>query len=230
MSPDASQFAVLPSRLLDFARRHLDQVVSPEWQRQTWDRIVAFASARPLLSVSAILPSPPLPAISSFPRHTYIYLGMPDHRPTPTSISIPQRQLTNPHHLHAQSLLGIFFVLSICPLLIFVSFAVSTALVAALFAIGFTVFWIGLAALLLFPALLVSGSLALCLWLGAIAAFAAARRAYVLLASDDAPARATPAKVATTPPRSGVAAGRSSVAGGHDGAKVGEKAQPIVEL
>ncbi|KAI2470795.1 hypothetical protein F4781DRAFT_158137 [Annulohypoxylon bovei var. microspora] len=70
------------------------------------------------------------------------------------------------------------FTLSLAPLLLFASFAMTTVAVSLISAVVFSLFWIGVAALFLVPTLLISFSIALLLWAWAAATFFAGRWAY----------------------------------------------------
>ncbi|KAH7198527.1 uncharacterized protein B0J16DRAFT_40153 [Fusarium flagelliforme] len=71
-------------------------------------------------------------------------------------------------------------LLSFLPLLIFVIFSLSTILFALGSAIIFALFWIGVALLVLVPALLVTSSIAVLVWGWAIGSFVVARWLYNL--------------------------------------------------
>ncbi|KAF5663751.1 hypothetical protein FDENT_13058 [Fusarium denticulatum] len=69
-------------------------------------------------------------------------------------------------------------LLSFLPLLIFLTFSLSTILFALGAAIVFALFWIGVALLVLVPALLVTSSIAVLVWGWAIGSFIIARWLY----------------------------------------------------
>ncbi|KAK8124071.1 hypothetical protein PG999_003989 [Apiospora kogelbergensis] len=69
-------------------------------------------------------------------------------------------------------------VFSLLPLMLFASFAVSTVVFVLVCGLLFSLFWIGLATLLLVPTLLVTFSVAVLVWLWAVATFLFARRVY----------------------------------------------------
>ncbi|KAL5601849.1 hypothetical protein FOBRF1_009382 [Fusarium oxysporum] len=69
-------------------------------------------------------------------------------------------------------------LLSFLPLLIFLTFSLSTILCALGAAIVFALFWIGVALLVLVPALLVTSSIAVLVWGWAIGSFIIARWLY----------------------------------------------------
>ncbi|POR31526.1 Uncharacterized protein TPAR_08255 [Tolypocladium paradoxum] len=69
-------------------------------------------------------------------------------------------------------------LLSFLPLLLFVVFSASTVAVALGAAILFALFWIGVAFLLLVPALLVTSSVAVLVWAWAVGSFLVARWLY----------------------------------------------------
>lgn len=71
-------------------------------------------------------------------------------------------------------------LLSFLPLLIFVIFSLSTILFALGSAIIFALFWIGVALLVLVPALLVTSSIAVLVWGWAVGSFVVARWLYSL--------------------------------------------------
>ncbi|RBR14378.1 uncharacterized protein FIESC28_07808 [Fusarium coffeatum] len=71
-------------------------------------------------------------------------------------------------------------LLSFLPLLIFVIFSLSTILFALGSAIIFALFWIGVALLILVPALLVTSSIAVLVWGWAVGSFVVARWLYNL--------------------------------------------------
>ncbi|PHH63151.1 hypothetical protein CDD81_6202 [Ophiocordyceps australis] len=64
------------------------------------------------------------------------------------------------------------------PLLLFAAFAASTVVLALGAAVVFSLFWIGLALLVLVPVLLVASSVALIVWVWAVASFLLARWLY----------------------------------------------------
>lgn len=72
---------------------------------------------------------------------------------------------------------------SLIPLLLFLSFAGSTVLVAAGAALLFALFWIGIALAVLVPTLFVACAAAVCVWAWAVASFVAARWALRVLQS-----------------------------------------------
>ncbi|KAG9239775.1 hypothetical protein BJ875DRAFT_2878 [Amylocarpus encephaloides] len=63
------------------------------------------------------------------------------------------------------SLLLALTLLSLTPLLLFTTFAISVLLFAFTFSVFFSVFWIGLASFLLVPTLLVCVGLGVCVWM-----------------------------------------------------------------
>ncbi|KAI0130030.1 hypothetical protein BJ170DRAFT_297622 [Xylariales sp. AK1849] len=67
------------------------------------------------------------------------------------------------------------------PLVLFVSFALSTAIFALVSAVVFSLFWIGLAMLVLVPVLFVSFSVAVLVWLWAVATFVTGRWIYNMM-------------------------------------------------
>ncbi|KAF4344328.1 hypothetical protein FBEOM_1722 [Fusarium beomiforme] len=69
-------------------------------------------------------------------------------------------------------------LLSFLPLLIFLTFSLSTIVFALGAAIVFALFWIGVALLVLVPALLVTSSIAVLVWSWAIGSFIIARWLY----------------------------------------------------
>ncbi|CAM1502755.1 Fc.00g075310.m01.CDS01 [Cosmosporella sp. VM-42] len=70
------------------------------------------------------------------------------------------------------------FIFSFLPLLIFATFAISTVAFALGSAIIFSLFWIGVAMLLLVPTLLVTFSIAVLVWGWAVGSFVVARWLY----------------------------------------------------
>ncbi|KAK7994113.1 hypothetical protein PG989_007494 [Apiospora arundinis] len=72
-------------------------------------------------------------------------------------------------------------IFSLLPLMLFVSFATSTAVFAFVCALVFSLFWVGVATLLLVPTLLVTFSIAVLVWVWAVATFLVARRLYRVL-------------------------------------------------
>jgi hypothetical protein len=91
---------------------------------------------------------------------------------------------------------------SLLPLVLFVSFAVSTTLFAIVTAVIFSLFWIGVALVFLAPTLLVTGSVAMLAWLWAMSAIVVVRWVYNLLPASSDEARNGPPpptkKVTTT--------------------------------
>ncbi|KAF4962275.1 hypothetical protein FSARC_9628 [Fusarium sarcochroum] len=69
-------------------------------------------------------------------------------------------------------------LLSFLPLLIFLTFSLSTVVFALGAAVVFALFWIGVALLVLVPTLLVTSSIAVLVWGWAIGSFAVARWLY----------------------------------------------------
>ncbi|KAM0354247.1 hypothetical protein ACHAPU_001291 [Fusarium lateritium] len=70
-------------------------------------------------------------------------------------------------------------VLSLLPLLIFLTFSLSTIVFALGAAVVFALFWIGLALLVLVPALVIASSIAVLVWGWAIGSFVIARWLYI---------------------------------------------------
>lgn len=77
-----------------------------------------------------------------------------------------------------QSFIVSQFVFSFLPVLLFLTFAVSTVAFALGAAILFALFWIGVAFLLLVPTLLVTSSIAVLVWGWAVGSFLIARWVY----------------------------------------------------
>ncbi|KIN05900.1 hypothetical protein OIDMADRAFT_112846 [Oidiodendron maius Zn] len=71
--------------------------------------------------------------------------------------------------------LAIQFALSLTPLLLFVSFAAGIVVVSLVVAVLFSLFWIGIALLLLIPTLFVTVSLGIAVWIWAVSSFLVAR-------------------------------------------------------
>ncbi|KAI1190287.1 hypothetical protein F5B17DRAFT_107114 [Nemania serpens] len=69
-------------------------------------------------------------------------------------------------------------LLSLLPLLLFVTFVLSTTVFAVLFAFAFIFFWTGLALVVFVPTLFFTGGLAVLLWLWAMSAFIVFRVLY----------------------------------------------------
>lgn len=67
------------------------------------------------------------------------------------------------------------------PVLLFASFALGTVALAAISALFFSLFWIGVAALVLGPTLFVTSSLALLAWVWVVGTYLAATFAYGLV-------------------------------------------------
>ena len=65
--------------------------------------------------------------------------------------------------------------------MLFVSFAMSTVVFALVCGLVFSMFWIGIATLLLVPTLLVTFSVAVLVWVWAVATFLFARRIYNMI-------------------------------------------------
>jgi hypothetical protein len=74
---------------------------------------------------------------------------------------------------------------SLLPILIFVTFALSTLIFALATAILFTLFWTGVALLLLVPTLLVTSGIGLCVWAWFVSSFVALRWVYRLVYPTD---------------------------------------------
>ncbi|KAK8029587.1 hypothetical protein PG993_010878 [Apiospora rasikravindrae] len=72
-------------------------------------------------------------------------------------------------------------IFSLLPLMLFVSFALSTAVFAIVCGLVFSLFWIGIATLVLVPTLFVSFSVAILVWIWAVATFVFARRVYQMI-------------------------------------------------
>lgn len=72
---------------------------------------------------------------------------------------------------------------SLIPVLLFLSFTGSTALVAAGAAVVFAMFWTGVALAVLVPTLFITCGIAICVWAWAVASFMAARWALRVLQS-----------------------------------------------
>lgn len=81
-------------------------------------------------------------------------------------------------NLPAQSFVATQLLFSFLPLLLFAAFAACTVVFALGAAIFFALFWIGIALLLLVPALLVASSIALLVWGWALGSFLIARWLY----------------------------------------------------
>ncbi|KAK8054529.1 hypothetical protein PG994_009596 [Apiospora phragmitis] len=69
-------------------------------------------------------------------------------------------------------------IFSLLPLMLFVSFALSTAVFALVCGLVFSLFWISIATMLLVPTLFVAFSVAVLVWIWAVATFLFARRVY----------------------------------------------------
>ncbi|KAK2027957.1 hypothetical protein LX32DRAFT_417139 [Colletotrichum zoysiae] len=78
------------------------------------------------------------------------------------------------------------FIFSFLPILVFVSFAASTVAFAFGAAVVFSLFWIGVALLVLVPTLFFTCSIAVLVWVWAAGSFVVAKRLY-----DMSPIRAT---------------------------------------
>lgn len=134
---------------LESARRQADRVVTPDSRQQAYDAIWSFAQEHPVLFVSPFGPHHPSPWVLSplilFP-------------PTPT-----------------QSFLVVQGLFSSLPLLLFGTFALGTIAVAALSALLFSLFWIGVAALVLGGTLFATSAFALLAWAWVVGAYLAAR-------------------------------------------------------
>ncbi|KAK8137147.1 hypothetical protein PG984_005087 [Apiospora sp. TS-2023a] len=72
-------------------------------------------------------------------------------------------------------------VFSLLPLMLFVSFALSTIVFALVCGLVFSLFWIGIATLLLVPTLFVTCTVAILVWIWAVATFVFARRIYQMI-------------------------------------------------
>ncbi|KAK7959341.1 uncharacterized protein PG986_004195 [Apiospora aurea] len=72
-------------------------------------------------------------------------------------------------------------IFSLLPLMLFVSFALSTAVFAFVCGLVFSLFWIGIATLILVPTLFVAFSVAILVWIWAVATFIFARRVYQMI-------------------------------------------------
>ncbi|KAK8001306.1 hypothetical protein PG991_013528 [Apiospora marii] len=72
-------------------------------------------------------------------------------------------------------------VFSLLPLMLFVSFALSTVVFALVCGLVFSLFWIGIATLLLVPTLFVTCTVAVLVWVWAVATFLFARRVYHMI-------------------------------------------------
>ncbi|KAI1138419.1 hypothetical protein F5Y05DRAFT_38879 [Hypoxylon sp. FL0543] len=81
------------------------------------------------------------------------------------------------------SFIAFQLTLSLAPLLLFAGFAATTTAVSLISAVMFSLFWIGVAMLVLVPTLFITSSIALLLWLWAAATFFAGRWAYDRLRS-----------------------------------------------
>lgn len=75
-------------------------------------------------------------------------------------------------------------VFSALPLGLFISFSLSTAVFALVSALVFSAFWIGVALLVLVPVLFVTTSVAILVWLWAVATFLIGRRVYQSIAAS----------------------------------------------
>ncbi|KAI9807371.1 MAG: hypothetical protein M1833_000114 [Piccolia ochrophora] len=97
-----------------------------------------------------------------------------------------RRQLTSNAKTFAneQPLLASFLftqlALSALPLLLFVSFALGTAILSFFAAVAFAAFWIGAALLVLLPTLFLTGSAGILIWLWAVGSFLVGRFLYRL--------------------------------------------------
>jgi len=74
--------------------------------------------------------------------------------------------------------LGIQLLLSATPLLLFFSFSIGTLLLSLITAAVFSLFWIGVALLVLVPTLFITVSLGIAVWIWAVSSFLIARWVY----------------------------------------------------
>lgn len=84
----------------------------------------------------------------------------------------------------AQSFLIAQSIFSLMPILLFASFAFGTVALAAISALLFSLFWIGVAALVLGGTLFITSSLALLAWVWVVGAYLAASFVYGLVFAD----------------------------------------------
>jgi len=135
-----------------FARAQslVDKVVSPSTRKTYYDKTSAFAHEQPLLFVC------PHGSLSS---------------PLPIS----------PDHSYAnkpQTFLLIQVIISSTPIALFLSFALGTLALSFITALLFSLFWIGVALLLLIPTLFITVSLGIVVWIWAVSSFLVARWVY----------------------------------------------------
>lgn len=148
------------------AQRSLDRVVPSSARQQAYDSTAAFASARPILFVrlpptqsntlSDGVGVSPLGVKNCVCCHPHLCLPAPSQQ----SFAVSQAAF------------------SFLPLLTFAVFSLSTVAFALGAAIVFALFWIGLAFMILVPALLVTFSIALLVWAWALGSFLVARWIY----------------------------------------------------
>jgi signal transduction histidine kinase len=80
-----------------------------------------------------------------------------------------------------QAFIASQLLFSSLPLVLFVSFALSTTIFAFISAVVFSLFWIGLGMLVLVPTLFVTFSVAVLVWLWAVATFVTGRWIYGMI-------------------------------------------------
>src|SRR6202012_5948959 len=80
--------------------------------------------------------------------------------------------------LRRQTFLFVQLVLSFTPVALFLSFTVGTLLISLITALVFSLFWIGVALLVLVPTLFITISLGIAVWIWAVTSFLVARWVY----------------------------------------------------
>lgn len=77
-----------------------------------------------------------------------------------------------------QTFLGVQILLCATPLLLFASFTVGTLLLSLITAAVFSLFWIGIALLVLLPTLFITVSIGIAVWIWLVSSFLIARWVY----------------------------------------------------
>lgn len=148
------------SSLASLAQRQVDRVVSPSTRREAWDGALDFASRRPALFVC-------LPSRCFRLSSVWVILAPGAVCPSPSLswlTAIPKK-----------ALITLLTTLCLPPTLLFATFVVSCLLFALGAAVLFTLFWTGVALLLLVPSLFIAAGCTIFLWSWALGSFVAAR-------------------------------------------------------
>jgi hypothetical protein len=127
----------------------VDKVVSPDARKEYYSKTVAFAQDQPILFV----------CFSS-------------------GIQFPPQYNLRPDVNSSQTFILIQFLLSSTPIALFLAFALGTLALSFITALLFSIFWIGIALLLLVPTLFITVSLGIVLWVWAVSSFLIARWVY----------------------------------------------------